>query len=140
MPALINDGDPQPGELKVALDADGAAPVQFGVDGTLTQTCPKSVVFNPQQIPTDITVTGNLFGAPAGLTVVATFQAPTSVSGATPAPETVNATTDAQGNWTATLTTTNSQYLGNTTVSSSFAGTSQLGPTVAGPCTIPVAR
>ena len=46
VPALINDGDPQPGELKVALDADGAAPVQFGVDGTLTQSCPKSVVFN----------------------------------------------------------------------------------------------
>jgi hypothetical protein len=137
VPALINDGDPQPGELKVALDADGAAPVQFGVDGTLTQSCPKSVVFNPQQIPTDITVTGNLSGAPAGLTVVATFRAPTSVVAGTPAPETVNATTDAQGNWTATLTA-GPQYIGNTTVSSSFAGTAQLGPTVAGPCTIPV--
>ena len=136
VPALINDGDPQPGELKVALDADGAAPVQFGVDGTLTQSCPKSVPFNPREMRTDITVTGNLSGAPAGLTVVATFQAPSVVS--VPAPETVNATTDALGNWTATLTTTNAQYIGNTTVSSSFAGTAQLGPTVAGPCTIPV--
>ncbi len=135
VPALINDGAPQPAELKVALDADGAAPVQFGVDGTLTQSCPKNVVFGP---PANITVTGNLSGAPAGLTIVATFQAPSTPNG-TPPPETVNATTDAQGNWTATLTTFKRQYLGNTAVSSSFAGSAQLVPTVAGPCTIPVA-
>ncbi len=135
VPALINDGAPQPAELKVALDADGAAPVQFGVDGTLTQSCPKNVVFGP---PANITVTGNLSGAPAGLTIVATFQAPSTPNGTLP-PETVNATTDAQGNWTATLTTFKRQYLGNTAVSSSFAGSAQLVPTVAGPCTIPVA-
>ena len=141
VPALFNDGLPAPGELKVALEADGSPPVTFGVDGvpaaptTLTQICPEFVQFN--RLGTDITVTGNLSRAPAGSTVVVTFQAPSTPNG-TPPPQTVSATTDAQGNWTATLTKAGTQYIGNTTVTSSYAGTSEFAASAGGPCTITV--
>ena len=142
VPALFNDGLPAPGELKVALEADGSPPVTFGVDGvpaaptTLTQICPEFVAFNAQGV-TNITVTGNLSRAPAGSMVAVRFQAPSTPNG-TPAPETVTATTDAQGNWTATLATMNRSYIGNTTVTSSYAGTSEFAASAGGPCTITV--
>jgi hypothetical protein len=145
VPATFNDGEPRPGDLTVAVEPDGAAPVRFGVDGvppaptTLTQTCPSPVALN-DQTPATVSVTGTLAGAPASSTVVVTFTRPTRVVGsAQVAPtETVVATTDAQGAWTASVTTSDRQDLGTWTVSSSYAGTSRLAASQAGPCSTSV--
>jgi hypothetical protein len=146
IPVTFNDGAPKPGELTVALEADGAAPVQVGVDGvppaptTLTQTCPSPQTFNAQ-VPTTIAISGNLAGAPAGSTVSVTFTRPTRIVGNTPVTptETFNATTDAQGNWTASAApTTDRNDLGTWTVSSSYAGTATTAASQGGPCSIVV--
>lgn len=145
VPATFNDGEPKPGELTVALESDGAAPVRFGVGGvppaptTLAQTCPSPVPFNGQT-PTAVSVNGTLAGAPAGSTVVVTFTHPTRVVGNTQVTptEAVDATTDAQGAWTASVTTSDRQDLGTWTVSSSYAGASQLAASQAGPCSTSV--
>lgn len=124
VPATFNDGAPNPGELSVALEPDGAPPVQVGVDGvpppatTLTQNCPSAnqpVPFNSNGATT-VTMTGKLAGAPAGSTVSVTFKHPDrTVVGGVPTPgpvETVQSTTDASGNWSASVTTTNRLDIG----------------------------
>ena len=54
VPATFNDGKPLPGELTVALEADGAAPVQFGVDGVPPAEQPPP----PPPPPADLVVSG----------------------------------------------------------------------------------
>jgi hypothetical protein len=156
IPATFNDGVPRPGELTVALEADGAAPVSFGVDGvpapppvepppavatTLTQTCPSPQTFSAVA-PTTVSISGNLAGAPAGSTVSVTFTRPTRFIGNFPQTptETVDVTTGPQGEWTASATpTTDRSDLGTWTVSSSYAGVDkQFLPSQGGPCSVVV--
>jgi Peptidase family C25/Propeptide_C25 len=139
IPATFGDGAPKPGELSIALEADGAQPVSAPVDGvpkaptTLAQSCPDDVPFGSEA---EITVSGTLAGAPAGSTVDVKFEAP---DGFTPGRTVmVPATVDAQGEWTATVTTTDHGEIGDWTVSSGYAGTAQHAPAQAGPCTVTV--
>jgi hypothetical protein len=142
IPAAFGDGSVKPGELRIAMDPDGAQPVNAPVEGVppaptqLTQSCPASVPFDAQG--TAITVTGTLPGPPAGSAVAVTFQAPPNLQGAPGRTVVQNVVTDAQGAWAATVTTTDPAEVGDWTVSSAFAGTSSFGASRAGPCTIPV--
>ena len=147
IPATFDSGPPGPGSLTVALDADGAAPLDLPVPGvppvptTLTQACPSSVTFNTQA-PTTVALTGNLAGAPAGSTVTVTFTHPPRVTKVATVPgpvETVTATTDANGNWSASVTTTDRADIGTWSVSSSYGGATGVGASQAGPCTFAVA-
>jgi hypothetical protein len=148
VPALFNDGPPNPGELEIALEADGAAPVKAPVDGvparpkatTLTQTCPSPVTFNAQG-PTTVAVNGTLAGAPAGSTVTVTFTRPTRIVGNTPVTPTtpVQVTTDVNGNWTASVQTSDRLDIGKWSASSSYTGASGYLASQAGPCDIVVA-
>jgi hypothetical protein len=144
VPATFNDGEPKPGELTVALEADGSPPVQIPVQGlnaaptTLTQNCPSA----NQQVPfgnsATVAMTGNLSGAPAGSTVAVSFKHPDrpgTAPGSGPV-ETVQATTDASGNWSAQVTTTNRQDIGTWQVSSAYAGTEQYAPSSAAACPV----
>jgi hypothetical protein len=95
-----DDSQPKPGELKVAIEGDGAQPVQAPVDGvpadtTLTQNCPQSVSYGDPA-----TVTGNLAPKVGGAKIVVTWTRP---GGRGTFDHTV--TTDAQGNWTDTIDT-----------------------------------
>jgi hypothetical protein len=151
--ATFNDGAPRPGELEVALEADGAAPIKVSVEGgttppppppppppalaatTLTQTCPQSVPFSPNG--TTVTVRGTLAGAPAGSQVGVTFvhpQQPGTSTNPTNPPSNVAATTDARGTWSASVSTTSFQDVGQWSVSSSYAATSAYAASTAEPC------
>lgn len=138
IPASFGEGAAKPGELRVAIDAEGAQPISIPVQGvpktatTLTQSCPASVAYGSEA---EITVSGTLAGAPAGSTVDVTFKAP---DGNEPGRTImVPATTDAQGGWTASFTTDQREF-GDWTVSSSYAGTDQIAAAQGGPCTIDV--
>ena len=68
VPATFNDGAPPPGQLEIAFEADGAAPVKIPVQGgtapaptTLTQSCPTGPYAGQP-----VTVSGTLTGPPAG--------------------------------------------------------------------------
>jgi hypothetical protein len=147
VPATFNDGAPKPGELTVALEADGAAPVQFGVDGvpqtptTLTQNCPTANQQTPFGSSATVTMTGKLTGAPAGSKVAVKFKHPDHPNTAGPPiigpTETVEATTDADGNWSAQVTSTNrNDAVGIWQVSSSYAGTAQYAGSSADGCPV----
>ncbi len=154
VPATFNDGKPKPGELEVAFEADGAAPVKVGVDGvpappppppaatTLTQNCPgpNDFVALNSQGPTTVSMSGRLAGAPAGSIVAVTFKRPDrGVAAPVPGPSTtVDAATDAGGNWTASVTTTDRQDVGTWQVSSAYAGTALYAGSSAAACPVRV--
>jgi hypothetical protein len=160
--AEFNDGAPKPGELEVAIDSVGAAPVKIPVEGgtpppppplppppppppvttSITQTCPSTpVIYSPNG--TDLTMTGVLTGAPVGSTVTVNFTPPPMPPFTSPSsgPQVKTVTTTTGGAYTATYTTTNINDLGNWQVSSSYAGVqgSYLPSTSPQPCTIVVA-
>jgi hypothetical protein len=128
--AAFGDGSVKPGDLRIAIDPDGAQPVNLPVDGVprqatqLSQTCPTAVPFHG-----DMTISGNLATVPAGTKVVLTYNAPDESS----FERTVQ--TDANGNWSDTLV---DPAAGNWDVSSRFDGDSQYAPSTAGPCTVNV--
>jgi Peptidase family C25/Propeptide_C25 len=132
IPASFGDGSVKPGELQVALEADGSPPVSVPVDGvpkaktTLQQSCPRSGA-----IETPLTVTGALSGAPAGSSVDVTFTPPKGEGSAA----VVHAKTGADGSWQASVTPTANQP-GTWSISSSYAGTAQYAGSSAGPCTV----
>lgn len=134
IPATFGDGSVKPGDLQVAVEADGAQPVSAPVEGvpkaatSLQQTCPTGA-----SAESPMTVTGTLSGAPAGSTVEVTFTPPNG------SPQVVNATTDGSGAWKASVTPTGNQF-GQWTVSSKYAGTAQYAESKAGPCTISVSE
>jgi hypothetical protein len=130
IPASFGDGSVKPGELRIAVEGDGAQPVSAPVDGipkaptSLEQSCPRSS-FTGQPL----TVTGSLGGAPAGSVVDVTFTPPDESD-----PTVVHATTQADGSWQASVTPTPNQP-GTWSVSSRYAGTGQYAESTAGPCT-----
>ncbi len=141
IPASFGDGSVVPGDLQIAVEADGAQPVIAPVEvptktTTLNQNCPSSVIWNQQQ-PASITVTGTLAGAPADATVDVTFQGPEDqgVPGRTVQR---HPTINAQGFWTATIDDVVREDLGDWTISSKYAGANGYAPSQAGPCTVPV--
>ncbi|WP_320670979.1 C25 family cysteine peptidase [Patulibacter defluvii] len=138
IPAAFGDGSVKPGELRVAVEGDGAVPVSAPVEvpaaepaaTTLTQTCPSAgAVLKPLEVG------GTLTGAPAGSYVSVTFTAP-AVEG--PGRKgVVTATTDGDGRWRAALSPQRSER-GSWTVASAYAGDDGHRASSAGPCTIPV--
>jgi hypothetical protein len=139
VPALFNDGTPPaPGDLAIAIEADGAAPVVIPVGGVppqptaMTQNCPATATVDLQVNQGTLGVSGTLKDVPAGSPVAVTF---TGTNITTPRTAVVNTTTDASGNWAASIPTTRPD-LGTWTVSSTYAGTSTHAPSSAGPCTI----
>jgi hypothetical protein len=132
--ASFGDGSVKPGELKVALEADGVQPISIPVDSvppaatTLEQFCPREGTTG-----SPLTIKGTLAGAPAGSTLNVTFTPPAG----TGAPQVVAATTAADGSWSASVTPTPNQP-GTWSVSSHYAGTSQYSESKAGPCTTAV--
>jgi hypothetical protein len=141
--ATFNDGAPKPGELSVALEPDGAAPLQVPVDGVparptaLTQSCPQNVTVNSQTVSGPVTVTGTLPGVPQGAKVTVTFQAPGPNGGPGGNTYVRDVTTDANGAWSATATAVRAD-LGTWSVSSSYAGGDGYAGSSAGPCTFTV--
>jgi hypothetical protein len=97
VPAAFGDGQPKPGELKVAFEGDGAVPITIPVDGvpaqktatTLSVDCPDPVGWNQ-----DATINGRLSPAFAGAEVELTYTRP---SGGTVVR---SATTNARGDFT----------------------------------------
>ncbi|HXR31107.1 MAG TPA: C25 family cysteine peptidase [Solirubrobacterales bacterium] len=132
IPASFGDGSVTPGDLQVAVEADGAQPISVPVTGVpkaptkLEQKCPAGGV--PGR---PVTVSGTLSGAPAGSTVEVTFTPPSGP------PEVVKATTDAKGAWKASVTPTANQP-GTWSASSHYAGTADYAESSAGPCSFDV--
>jgi hypothetical protein len=96
IPANFGDGNPTDGELRVAMEADGAVPVSVPVDGlrkktTLSTSCPGS----PHGSEKPMTTTGRLEPAFAGAKIVVRYTPPDGTG--QPFERTV--TTDANGNW-----------------------------------------
>jgi hypothetical protein len=141
--ATFNDGAPKPGELSIALEPDGAAPLQVPVDGVpprptaLTQSCPQNVTVNSQTVSGPVTVTGTLPGVPQGAKVTVTFQAPPGPNGGPGNTYVKEVTTDANGAWSATATAVRAD-LGTWSVSSSYAAADGFAGSSAGPCTFTV--
>jgi hypothetical protein len=81
IPATFNDGAPPPGQLEIAIDAEGAAPVIIPVEGGTTPPPPPPPPTKADLIVTDLTSTdvtvknqgGTL--APAFVTTITTAQA-----------------------------------------------------------------
>jgi hypothetical protein len=132
IPASLSDGSFNAGELRVALDGDGAPPIRIPVrekETTLTRDCPADDQFNSNQI---VTITGKLAGAPASSTVDVTWEIPhTNEPGRTVV---THPTTDAQGNWSSSVDPDSSEY-GDWTVSSKYAGGGGYAPSQAPDCT-----
>ncbi len=132
IPATFDESRIKPGELEVAVEADGAQPVSAPVEGvprvatSLQQACPAG---GKPGLP--LAVTGTLSGAPTGSMVEVTFTPPQE------GPIVVKTTTDQSGAWSASVTPTESQR-GNWTIASSYSGTAEYAESKAGPCTVPV--
>jgi hypothetical protein len=99
IPAAFGDGAPTQGDLRVAMDADGALPVSVPVDGLpvetkLTTTCPAS----PQGTAAPMAMSGTLEPSVANAQVVLRYTPPTGQ----PFERTV--TTDGNGNWSDKIT------------------------------------
>ncbi len=135
--ATFNDGAPKPGELSVALEPDGVAPVAFGVDGVppkptaLTQNCPGEAILNANLSGT-LAVSGSLGSAPAGSAVAVTFNGAGAI---TPRSVTVDVTTDANGAWSASIPIARSDQ-GTWTVTSSYAGGGGYAGSQGAPCSV----
>jgi hypothetical protein len=115
--ADFGDGIPGPGELQVAADTDGAAPVIAPVKGVpeptpppppppadtnLSATCPPTFVSNEQEA----TITGKLTPAFAGATITIKVTSPdTETQEPTGSSFELTATTDANGNWSTQVDT-----------------------------------
>jgi hypothetical protein len=132
IPATFTDEAVKPGDLKVAVEGDGAQQISVPVEGvpklptTLQQTCPgRTAPDSP------MTVSGTLGGAPAGSVVEVTFTPPSG------APVVKSATTDAAGAWKASVTPSANQP-GTWTVSSRYAGTAQLAEAKSDTCKVTV--
>lgn len=135
IPAAFGDGSVKPGELKVAVEADGAQPVSVPVSDVpkvataLKQVCPRGGTTG-----SPLTVSGTLSGAPAGSQVDVTFTPPAQ-SGSKPT--VVHATTGADGSWQASITPTPNEP-GTWAASSHYAGTAQYAESSGQPCTMAV--
>jgi hypothetical protein len=96
IPAHFGDAQPSDGDLRVAMEADGAVPVSVPVEGlpadtTLSATCPSS----PQASEKAMTTSGRLEPGSAGAQIVVRYTPPSGTG--QPFERTV--TTDANGNW-----------------------------------------
>ena len=97
IPAHFGDAQPTDGDLRVAMEADGAVPVSVPVEGlpaetTLSTTCPGS----PHGSEKPMATSGRLEPGFAGATIVVRYTPPSGTG--QPFERTV--TTDANGNWT----------------------------------------
>jgi Peptidase family C25/Propeptide_C25 len=135
IPASFGDGNPSAGQLQVAVDADGEAPITIPVSGApaatfLTQTCPSS----PRNYGATMTTTGQLSGAQAGATVAVTYTRPNGTS------FTNNATANSAGAWSSSVTPGDSLNMntGTWTIQASYAGDSSHAGSTTSPCSIVV--
>lgn len=132
IPATFTDEAPKPGDLKIAVEGDGAQQISVPVEEvpklptTLQQTCPERTA--PES---PMTVSGALGGAPAGSVVEVTFTPPNG------SPVVKSVSTAANGGWEASVTPTANQP-GTWTVSSRYAGTAQLAEAKSDTCKVTV--
>jgi hypothetical protein len=96
IPAHFGDDRPTDGDLRVAMEADGAVPVSVPVEGlpaktALSATCPAS----PQASEKSMTTSGKLDPGVAGAKIVVRYTPPSGTG--QPFERTV--ATDANGNW-----------------------------------------
>ena len=99
IPAAFGDGTPTQGDLRVAMEADGAVPVSVPVDGLpvatkLTTSCPAS----PQASGAPMATSGTLEPGFAGAQIILRYTPPAGQ----PFERTV--TTNANGNWSDKIT------------------------------------
>jgi hypothetical protein len=136
IPADLAEGTPQPGDLEVALEPDGAQPVRIPVrenQTTLTQNCPADDQFHSNNL---ITISGKLTGAPAGSTVDVKWTTRNDDEVVERTVET-HPTTDAEGNWSTSLQSDHFED-GTWTVESSYAGGDGRAPSRAPDCSFHV--
>jgi Peptidase family C25/Propeptide_C25 len=138
-PLFTGDGSVKPGELKIAIEGDGAVPVSAPVAGvprvatTLAQVCPTSSTTG-----SPLTVTGTLTGAPGGSSVTVTFKAPDPVTFVGVGRTVIRTVeTNSDGSWTASADPTANEP-GTWTVKSAFAGDATYLSSSAGPCSVSV--
>jgi hypothetical protein len=132
VPADFDDDNVNVGTLRIAIDADRAKPISVPVQGTtsLTQTCPAESV----DVFSNMVITGNLVGAPAGSDVVVTYDPPNDP------PFTRTVQTDANGNWSSTVIPNNesNDATGTWTVQSSYAGDASHAGAASSACSVQV--
>jgi hypothetical protein len=138
--AAFGDGAVKPGDLQVAMEADGAAPVSAPVEGVpkaspkLSQNCPSQVSTSDPDPP--FTVSGKLQPGFQGATIRLVYTRPDSTT------FTRTTTTDASGNWSHTIDpeveSSSSNRFGNWMVQSYFDGDSANNPAQTGACTVDV--
>ena len=139
IPASFGDGAVKPGDLRVAMEADGTVPVNVPVSGvpkaatTLTQTCPKSISTNGGP---PFEVKGKLQPGFAGAAVRLVYRRPDAST------FTKTTTTDANGDWTLTIDpvaeSSGHQVFGNWTVQSNFDGNDAYTASQSTTCTVVV--
>jgi hypothetical protein len=139
IPADLDDSQPKPGELEVALEPDGAAPAKKAVGGvpeeqpppppppaktdtTVTMPCPTEGPNDQRQYNQPLTTSGTIQPAFAGATIKVTYTRPDLTTFER------TATTDANGAWSDTIIPTNEAGqgpdYGNWKVKSRFDGDS----------------
>ncbi len=134
IPADFGDDSPKPGDLQVALDADGSAPVAVPVSDVpkaataLTETCPASPVHNSNL--SSMTTTGTLSPALAGQAIAVTYTRPNATT------FTDNVMTDADGAWSDTVA--NPAPTGNWKIQSTYAGSDDYAGSTSTVCTVTV--
>jgi hypothetical protein len=135
IPADIGGENPKPGDLEVAFEADGAAPIKVPVSDvpkqttTLTQVCPSDQPFQDE-----MTITGTLSPAQAGATVSVRYTRPDQAT------FTDTVTTDANGGWSDTIVPGDfsQRNTGDWTIQASYAGDSTHAASTAAACTVNV--
>lgn len=139
IPASFGDGSVKPGDLQVAMEADGATPVIAPVQGvpkaatTVDQTCPKSLSTNSGP---PFTVSGKLQPGFSGGTIRVVYTRPDSST------FTKTTTTNANGDWSLTIDpvaeSLGHQVFGTWRVQSSFDGDARYAASQSAPCNVVV--
>ena len=142
IPASFGDSA-TPGELQVALEADGSPPVTIQVKDeppiptSLSQQCPETLDgFNNEP---QFTVSGRLQPGIAGATIKVKYTTPSGFTPGRTFERTV--TTDADGDWTDTIDPRDEEpdnWRGDWKVQARFDGNSQHAASVAPECTVDV--
>ena len=138
IPASFGDGSPSQGDLRVAMEADGAVPVSFPVDGlpaktTLTRTCPTS----PHSAEKPMVTSGALEPGVAGAPVVIRYTPPPGMGQSFER----TVTTDANGNWSDSIVPSAgrpNRGVGEWRIEPRFEGDGGHEPSAAEACTVNV--
>jgi Peptidase family C25/Propeptide_C25 len=129
IPATLADGSAPPGQLEVALEADGSPPIRIPVQNEPARgaTSINGVCSGGSGTNDPMFMQGTLAGAPAGSVVSVTYHHQSGVT------HVEQATTNAQGGY-------QTSYVGNLSgdwdITARYAGTDQYAPSESEPCVI----